>query len=74
MQNPGAFAWEDLFNAGRTQLDTSFSYRVGARLSAFVDLFNLINASTRMYQNDATHPVREESYGRWAVFGARFTF
>jgi TonB-dependent receptor len=45
-----------------------------ARLSVFVDLFNLTNASTRMYQNDATHPLREESYGRWAVFGARFTF
>jgi TonB-dependent receptor len=74
MQSPGNFAWYDLFNAGRTQLDTSLSYRVAARLSAFVDLFNLTDASTRMYQNDATHPVREESYGRWAVFGARFSF
>src|SRR5262249_9532571 len=74
MQVAGDFAWNDNFNAARTQLDTSLSYRLAARLTPFVDLFNLTDASTRMYQNDATHPVREESYGRWAVFGARLTF
>jgi len=74
MTQVGSLAWFDQFSAARTQLDCSVSRRLTSHLRAFVDLFNLTNASTRFYLDTPSQPMREEAYGRWATFGARMQF
>jgi len=74
MTQVGSFAWFDVFTARRAQLDFSLSHRLTSRLRAFVDVFNVTDAATRMYLGDAGHPMRDEAYGRWATFGVRMMF
>lgn len=64
---------EDVFVAGRTQLDFSASYRFSQPLVIFAEVNNLTNQPFRLYQGSSARPIQAEYYERWGRLGIRFS-